>query len=179
MRITLFIICLVINTLGYAQKYSSTESTITFFSEAPIENITATNRKASSILNIQTKEVAFSVPIIEFQFEKKLMQQHFNERYMESEKYPRATFVGKLEGFDESVTTLQPVVAKGKLTIHGITRELSIHGKMQMQHETITARAMFYVALVDHKIEVPKLLWENIAETIKITVDFTYKAQKL
>lgn len=165
------------SSLSLAQKYVSTESVVSFFSEAPLENIKATNKKSASIFNLQTQEVAFSVPVSEFQFEKKLMQQHFNERYMETDKFPRATFAGKVEGFNGSITDIQSVHVIGKLTIHGVSREVTIPGTLQLQNQTAVAKAKFKVALADHKIEVPKLLWENIAEVIEVTVDFKYKAQ--
>ena len=80
-----------------AQKYVLEKSTVIFYSEATIENITAKNEKASSVLNSETTEVAFSIPIREFQFAKKLMQEHFNEKYLESEKFPKSTFSGKIK----------------------------------------------------------------------------------
>ncbi|MBL7835215.1 MAG: YceI family protein [Cyclobacteriaceae bacterium] len=161
---------------GSAQKFVAEKSVITFFSDALIEDITATNSKAVSLFNRQTGEVAFSIPIREFQFEKKLMQEHFNEKYMESEKYPKALFSGVLQNFDGSLTGVQNVKAKGKLTIHGVTREVEISGTAEVGNK-ITLKSKFPVKLADYKVEIPQLVFQNIAETVDVTIDITYKPQ--
>src|SRR5688572_32686855 len=109
----LFLFC-VMALEGTAQKYVAEKSVITFFSDALIEDISAANSKTASIFNILTGELVFSVPIREFQFEKKLMQEHFNEKYLESDKYPKATFSGKLTNLDAAQSTEQQVKVKGK-----------------------------------------------------------------
>src|SRR5688572_26549037 len=98
----LLICCLLILTGQglFAQKYIAEKSEIVFFSDAPMEDIKATNKKASSIFNTSNNEIVFSVPISEFQFAKSLMQEHFNEKYMESDKYPKSTFQGTIQNFD-------------------------------------------------------------------------------
>lgn len=161
---------------GSAQKFVAEKSVITFFSDALIEDITATNSKAVSLFNRQTGEVAFSIPIREFQFEKKLMQEHFNEKYMESEKYPKALFSGVLQNFDGSLTGVQNVKAKGKLTIHGVTREVEISGTAEVGNK-ITLKSKFPVKLADYKVKIPQVVFQNIAETVEVTVDITYKPQ--
>lgn len=161
---------------GNAQKFVAEKSVITFFSDALIEDITATNSKTVSILNKQSGELAFAVPIREFKFEKKLMQQHFNEKYMESEKYPKASFSGVLQNFDASRTGVQNVKAKGKLTIHGVTREVEIEGTADVS-DKIILKSKFPVKLADYKVEIPQLVFQNIAETVDVTVDITYKPQ--
>ena len=148
-----------------AQKYILHEGTITFFSEAAIEDIKADNKKVSSIFNISSGEIAFSIPINEFQFEKKLMQQHFNEKYMESEKYPRSTFSGKLEGFSNSTAGDQSVKAIGKLTIHGVTKAVEIPGTVNFTSDSISMKSIFIIVLADYKIKIPQLLW--LKEVIK------------
>lgn len=160
-----------------AQKYVLENGVITFFSEAAIENIAAKNEKANSILNIQTLDIAFSVPIREFQFEKKLMQEHFNEKYLESEKFPKSTFAGKISGFDNTVKGTQQVKADGKLTIHGVTTTVEISGRAEVQSDKIILKSKFIVKLSDYNIRIPQLMWQNIAEQVEVTVEFTYKPQ--
>ena len=173
-----FLFLFVITAFGAdAQKYVLEKSVVTFFSEAAIENITAKNEKTSSVLNTQTSEVAFSVPIREFQFAKKLMQEHYNEKYMESEKYPKSTFAGKMIGFSSTSTGVQQVKANGKLTIHGVTRDVEIPGTAEVQSNKILMKAKFVVKLADYNIKIPQLMWQNIAEQVEVTVDFTYKPQ--
>jgi polyisoprenoid-binding protein YceI len=160
-----------------AQKYVLEKSVIIFFSDATIEDITAENKKATSILNTQTLDIVFSVPINEFQFHKKLMQEHFNEKYMESEKFPKATFSGKMEGLNAEAKGVQQVRTKGRLLIHGVTTPVEISGTAEVQSNKIQLKAKFIVKLADYDIKIPQLMWQNIAEQVEVTVDFTYKPQ--
>ena len=157
-----------------AQRYLSDKSEVHFFSSAAIEDIEADNSKSSSAFNMETGEIVFSVPITQFQFDKALMQEHFNEKYMESDKYPKSTFSGKLEGY-ENKSGSQDATAKGKLTIHGITKDVEINGKFEIVGERVKMDSKFMVALEDYEIEIPKLLWQNIAEVIEVTIAFEYK----
>jgi polyisoprenoid-binding protein YceI len=159
---------------GMSQKYSLEKSSVVFFSEAAIENIEAINIKSASIFNATTSEIVFSIPIVEFEFEKSLMKEHFNETYLESEKYPKALFQGKLSGYSAQ-SVEQSVKAIGKLTIHGVTREVEIPGTMEMIEAKLIARSKFRIHLKDYKIKIPKLLWQNIAEDVEVTVEFIYK----
>jgi polyisoprenoid-binding protein YceI len=160
-----------------AQKYTLEKSHITFFSNAAIEDIKADNNKASGIFNGDNNEIVFSIPINEFQFNKSLMQEHFNEKYMESDKYPKATFQGKLHDFDKGKTEAQPARASGKLTIHGVTNEVEIPGTIEKQNDKWVMKAKFMVKLVDYKITIPQLLWQNIAEQVEVSADFVFKPQ--
>ncbi|MEQ9591902.1 MAG: YceI family protein [Cyclobacteriaceae bacterium] len=157
-----------------AQKFSSTKSEVSFYSEASIEDISATNKEGSSIFDLQSGEIAFIIPISAFEFEKSLMQEHFNEKYMESDKHPRATFEGIITGYSKDIATPQSVIAKGKLTIHGVTRSASVEGTLLLQGERTKVNAKFVVRLEDHKVKIPKLLWSNIAEEVEVEVDFDY-----
>ena len=174
----LFLVLLFLMSLSTsAQKYVLEKSTVIFYSEAAIENITAKNTKTTSVLNTETSEVAFSVPIREFQFAKKLMQEHFNEKYMDSEKYAKSTFAGKIIGFNSSTKGAQQVKANGKLTIHGVTTSIEIPGTAEVLSNKIVLKAKFIVKLADYNIKIPQLMWQNIAEQVEVTVDFTYKPQ--
>lgn len=172
--ITIFIF---ISTVSFSQKYIIEKAFVSFFSDAAIEDIKADNKKTSSIFNADNGEVVFSIPINEFQFEKSLMQEHFNEKYMESDKYPKSTFQGKISGFDANAKGPQQVKATGKLTIHGVTNEVEIPGTIEKQGDNISMKSKFIVKLVDYKITIPQLLWQNIAEQVEVTVDFLYKPQ--
>lgn len=167
-------LCLLISTVAEAQKYNSVKGSITFLSDAVIEDIAAENTAALAILDASSRQLAFSVPIIEFQFDKKLMQEHFNEKYMETEKYPKATFQGVLSDYSLTNTNPQVVTAKGKLTIHGVTRDIQIPGTfLADKNGSIKLQAAFVVALKDYNVKIPKLLWENIAEEVNVKIDFT------
>jgi polyisoprenoid-binding protein YceI len=160
---------------GMSQKYSLEKSSVVFFSEATIENIEATNIKSASIFNATTSEIVFSIPIAEFEFEKSLMKEHFNETYLESEKYPKALFQGKLSAYNSESAIEQQVTAIGKLTIHGVTREVQIPGIVVTMDNKLIAKSKFIIHLKDYKIKIPKLLWQNIAEDVEVTVEFIYK----
>ncbi len=163
--------------LCFAQKYFVTEGYISFYSSAPLEDIKAENRKVTSLFNSVTGDIAFSVPINQFQFEKKLMQEHFNEKYLESDKYPRSTFSGKVLGYDPSVSSIQDVLARGKLTIHGVARDVQIPGTIENKNGVLMVKSKFMIRLADYNINIPKLVWQNIAEQVEVTVDLTYKPQ--
>lgn len=105
------------------------------------------------------------------------MQEHFNEKYMESEKYPKSTFQGNITGFDPTREAVQQVQSSGKLSIHGVTRDVVIPGTIQKQGESFLLKTKFIVKLVDYKITIPQLLWQNIAEEVEVTIEFTYKPQ--
>jgi polyisoprenoid-binding protein YceI len=163
-------------TPAAAQRYVLESSTITFFSDAAIEDITASNSKTTSIIDVGGLSIAFSVPMTEFEFEKSLMKEHFNEKYLESEKYPKATFQGKLTSF-RLEPGIQNSTASGKLVIHGITRDVTIPGTVEYKDGKLILNTKFIVKLEDHKIKIPQLLWQNIAEQVEVTANLTYKPQ--
>ena len=160
---------------GMTQKFISEKSTIMFFSKATIEDIAAKNEKSMAMLDMTSGEVAFSVPVKEFVFEKSLMQEHFNEKYMETEKYPKATFQGKLVGLTAGASGTQAVRAQGKLTLHGVTRDVDVPGTLEVKDDRVTMNAKFVVTLEDYNVKRPQVLWKNIAESVEVTVDFTLK----
>ena len=175
-RILSFVLILLFHFDGFSQKrFFSEKSNITFFSEGVIEEIKASNTKVTSILDLQSGEVAYLLSPKDFQFEKKLMQVHFNEKYMESEKFPRSTFKGKIQGHDPSGTTVQQVKAVGQLSIHGVTRDVTIPGTLQIAGNTVTLKAKFMVKLIDYNIKVPQIVWQNIAQEVEVSVYFSYR----
>jgi polyisoprenoid-binding protein YceI len=160
-----------------AQKYSTEKTFVSFYSHATIEDITAENTKAVGAFNSATGDVAFSIPIKEFQFAKSLMQEHFNEKYMDTEKFPKSTFQGKVTGYDANASGMQNVKSNGKLTIHGETKEVEIPGTIEKQGDKLIMKSKFIVKLEDYKIAIPQLMWQNIAEQVEVTVDFSLKPQ--
>lgn len=176
MRIALFIILIFVTESLIAQRYKSVEGSITFFSDATIEDITATNKKGISIFDAGNGEIAFLVTISDFDFDKSLMKEHFNEKYMESDKYPKATFKGSILGYDSNVKGDQEVTARGALTIHGQTKNINTTGVISFSDSHLTMTASFMVELEDYNIKIPKLLWQNIAERVEVTIKYTYQA---
>ena len=172
-----FVFTFLSTSVVLAQKYLIEKSYIKFFSDAAIEDITAENKKAAGIFNSATGEIVFSIPISEFQFAKSLMQEHFNEKYMESDKYPKSTFQGTVQGFDMNSKEIQSAKATGKLTIHGVTKDVEIPGTIEKQNDKLQFKSKFIVKLADYKIEIPQLLWQNIAEQVEVTAEFLFKPQ--
>ncbi len=166
--------CILLTSSSFCQKYSTEKSKVTFFSDAAIEDITATITKAISIFNIESGEIAFSIPVKEFEFAKSLMKEHFNEKYMETEKFPKATFQGTIQGYQLNVTGQQAAKANGKLSIHGITKEVEVQGTVDIGKETVHLQSKFKVKLDDYGVPRPQLLWQNIAEEVEVTIDFTF-----
>lgn len=162
-------------TQAEAQRYRLNSSEISFYSSAPLEDIEAHNKQAQSIFDVETREIAFIVPIKGFQFKKSLMQEHFNENFMESDQYPTAKFEGKLKGFQSDVSGKQKVTAEGKLTIHGVTHNVDVLGEVVVANPQIQMNAKFPVKLADYQIEIPKVVFFNIAEVVDVTVNFTYE----
>ena len=106
--------------------YSSNKSDVSFFSKTPLQDIDAKNTRANSIINLSNRELVVRIPVSSFQFKNKLMQEHFNENYLESEKFPYATFKGKIIGFDAKKLSTSKVAfdIEGDLTIHGVTKKV-------------------------------------------------------
>jgi hypothetical protein len=155
-------------------RFTVQKSKVAFFSDGVIEDIEAVNDKVTSIFDSQKGDIAFLVRVKDFQFEKKLMQVHFNEKFMESEKFPKSTFVGLVSGFDPSKQGSQPVMATGKLFIHGVAKDVKIPGTLEWRGANLALRATFKVKLDDYNITIPQIVWQNIAEEVEINLDFEY-----
>ena len=173
-KLLIYSIALFFINSVYAQKYKSDKSAVTFYSVAPIENIESTNIKSQSMLDISNQNIVFSIPIDGFELEKALMQEHFNEKYMETEKFPKSTFSGKFDGFDINKEGNQEVKAKGKLTIHGVTKTIKVSGNMKFEENRIVLTCTFKVKLDDYEIARPQVLWQNIAEVVDVKLLFEY-----
>ena len=171
----LLIILLLLAHSGLAQKYISTTGTIKFYSEELLEDITAINKDVKSIFDSESGQIVFSVIITGFDFEKSLMQEHFNEKYLESEKYPKATFKGTITGYQAN-TKNPDIEAEGELEIHGVKQMIKVRGSLDFIGEKLRIYTVFMVKLVDYKIKVPKLMFQKIAEEIEVTLDIEYKA---
>ena len=161
-----------------AQKYKSTTGNIKFYSEELLEDITAINKDVKSIFDSESGQIVFSVTITGFEFGKSLMQEHFNEKYLESDIYPKATFKGTITGYElNKLNKLNPdVVAEGELEIHGVKNKIKVQGSLDFIGEKLIIRTVFIVKLVDYEITVPKLMFQKIAEEIEVTLDIEYKA---
>ena len=159
-------------------KYISKDGYIKFYSHTVIEDITADNNEVAGIIDTETGEVLINVKMTAFQFEKRLMQEHFNENYVESEKFPKAVFKGKIVN-NESVKYgsqgYYSVQVEGEMTIHGETNTVKSDGTIEVTAEGIVAKTKFMLNPEDYSIKIPKLVRKNIAEEMEITVDMAFK----
>ncbi|MGB1075718.1 MAG: YceI family protein [Flavobacteriales bacterium] len=171
-RIFGFALILSFAANGSAQKLITRNASVHFFSSTPMENIEAQSNGMSAILDISNGQVAFQVPIRSFHFENALMEEHFNENYMESELHPKATFSGRLLDWDIhafSAGEPVPVVAQGDFNCHGISDERKVSGTLSKQDDgRWTIEANFEVSTSVHGIPIPKVVRENIAEVIQV-----------
>lgn len=154
-------------------RYSTATGQITFFSSAPLEDIEALNSKVAALFEMRTGELAFSLLMRDFQFKNTLMQEHFNENYAESEKYPRARFTGKLLTMPDEAQLHngpQPVYVEGFLTIHGVKRKVRVPGTLQLRDNSLVVTSKFNIAPADYKIKIPALVRNNIAKSIDVSV---------
>lgn len=179
MKIALLIIVLTFPftslTETGSQLFVSKSIKTTIFSEAPLENIEATSTTGVSVLNIETREIQFNIPIRSFNFPKKKMQEHFNENYMESDKYPHAKFKGKInQGSDLLTPGSYNVSVTGDFEVHGVSQKRTISGTLKVAENSISIYSKFDVRCADHKIKIPQLVFRNIAETIRVTVSGSF-----
>jgi polyisoprenoid-binding protein YceI len=161
--------------IGHAQKFKSISSSIIFYSEAPMEDIEARNVDGKSAIDMAKGEVVFSIPIKSFDFDKSLMQEHFNENYLESDKYPSATFRGSISGFKTDNVEKQKATAKGVMTIHGVDQDISVDGELLLNDNEVEINAKFPIKLEDYEIKIPKVVFYKIAEVVEVTVKFNYE----
>ena len=181
LKLVLFASVLFFSFSANAQKYFTRSGSITFSSNAPLEKIEASNQKATSVLDIRSGKMEFAVLIKAFQFEKALMQEHFNENYMESDKFPKAKFKGAIADItsvDFSKDGDYPVKVKGELTIHGVTKEVEAEGTFNIKEGNIAAKSIFKIAVADYGIKIPKVVRDNIAKIVEINVSTQYELFK-
>ncbi|MDB5120352.1 MAG: YceI family protein [Sphingobacteriales bacterium] len=149
------------------------------YSEAPLENIAAISKKGISVYNIEKGEIQFNIPIKSLKFKKSLMEEHFNENYMESDKYPFAKFKGKVnQAIDLSKNGEYPVTVSGDLDVHGVKKQRTINGTIKVNNGSISVFSKFDVLCKDHDIKIPQLVFQKIAETIQVTISGNYNPYK-
>ena len=159
-----------------AQIFLASKTEINFYSATPVEDIKAKNINATSILNTANNEIVFKVPNSGFKFDNSLMEEHFNENYMETPKFPTSEFKGKInEAIDYKQDGTYDVTATGKMKIHGKEIDKTYKGKIIIKGNDISVDAKFDVSLKEHDIKVPKLVIKNIAENIETTIHAEYK----
>lgn len=172
--ITILCCFLLVTVSNSQERYLTKNGAINFFSKAAIEDITADNNQVLSIIDATKGKMAISILMKSFLFEKALMQEHFNENYVESDKYPKATFKGDILNFDAINETASIAKVKGILTIHGVSKETTIEANMVKTPDAILVEGEFMINLADFDVEIPAVVAKNIAKNIKVTFNFNH-----
>lgn len=161
----------------YADTYACQKGMVHFFSATAMENIDATTNSAICVLNTKTKKVFCKLKQSSFTFKDKLMREHFNENYMESDKFPVAQLdMVIVEDIDFTKDGTYDITLKGTLEMHGVKKEREIKGKLIIKNgQPVSATAEFMVKLADHGIKIPSIVGANIAEDVKTNVEFAFE----
>ena len=159
--------------------YACKNAKVSIYSSAPVEDIEASSTAGVSVYNSATGELDFSLPIRSIHFPKALMEEHFNEDYMESDKFPKATFKGKIqEQVDLTKDGSYPITVNGEFIAHGVKQGRTINGTLKINNGILTMTSEFMVRCADHHIVIPQVVFHNIAESIRIRIAATYSLYK-
>ena len=159
------------------QKYMTKNGFIGFYSHTPMEDIKADNNQVVGVLDISTGEMVFQALIKSFHFDRALMEEHFNENYMESEKFPKSLFKGKitnLASIDFSKTGTYDVTVEGDLTIRDVTNKISTKGTIEVVNGGINANSKFNIVPEDYKITIPGVVRDKFDKSMAVTVTMKY-----
>ena len=179
--ISIFLFSFLMHTVTSQDNLYFTENgSIDFTSDAPLELITAASGQLAGILKLDDRTFSFSIPMSSFEgFNSSLQRTHFNENYLETEKYPKSTFNGKIiEEVDFSQTGEIRVRAKGKMKIHGVELDRIIRCALNISAAKISITSSFTVLLEDHDIKVPSIVQQKIAEEIQVEMEATITPMK-
>lgn len=160
-------------------NYKTSKGEIEFNASTPLEDIHAVNKEVNAILKPENGDFASVLLMKDFKFKRSLMQEHFNENYVESETYPKAYLTGNIKNFNPEELTSSPkeYPIHGKLTIHGVTKAFSTKATLSKSSGGIKMISGFIVKPEEYKIEVPKLLFKKIAQEVQVDVTFTMAEQ--
>jgi hypothetical protein len=174
------VILLTLALLGITasgQKFMTKSGYIGFNSHTPVEDIKADNNQVAGVIDTSTGELVFQVLVKSFHFEKALMEEHFNENYMESDKFPKSSFKGKITNLAD-VNFAKPgkydVTVEGDLNMHDVTNKVSVKGTIEVVDGGITANSKFNIVPEDYKINIPGVVRDHIAKTLELTVTMKY-----
>lgn len=177
-NLSLLSLLLLLASTSFAQgKLLAKNSHVGFFSHTTIEDIKADNNQASSILDTQSGEIVINILMKSFKFERALMEEHFNENYVESDKFPKSVFKGKISNIatvDFNKEGSYPVEIEGEMTIHGSTKAFKTKGSIDIKEGKIVGKSKFQLNPQDYNIVYPGVVKEKFAENFDITVELNY-----
>jgi polyisoprenoid-binding protein YceI len=181
MKKILFATLIIASTNMQAQKYFTKTGTISFSASSPLEKIEAVNKSIACLIDTKTGSIDFIVQIKSFIFKQQLMQEHFNENYMESETFPKASFKGtvtNLSAINFAKDGEYPTLVAGKLTIHGVAKEVKSTGTITITKGKPSMKSNFNITLADYKVDIPGAVKDKISKEAKINVICTLDAMK-
>ncbi|MEI8225711.1 MAG: YceI family protein [Bacteroidota bacterium] len=176
-RLTVMFFLLNIAFAVNAQKYMTKNGYIGFFSHTPMEDIKGDNYQVAGVLDISTGDMVFQALIKSFHFDRALMEEHFNENYMESDKFPKSSFKGKITNLSSvnfSKNGFYDVIVEGDLTIRDATNKISTKGTVEVVTGGINASSKFNIVPENYKINIPGVVREKISENLEVTVSMKY-----
>lgn len=179
---TVFLISIATFQSQAQDKFFTKSGNISFLSKSPLESIEANHKSVTCVLDIKTGNMQFAVLMKGFEFEKALMQEHFNENYVESQKFPKGEFKGLVTNnadINYAEDGSYTVQVKGKLTIHGETNDVEANGKIVIKEGKVYTSSSFTILLSDYKIEIPKIVKDNISYNVKIEVNCSLEPLKM
>ncbi len=173
----LFLVLLVSSACVFGQdKYIAKNAYISFFSSTPMENILGESNEVVTILDASNGKVVFQALMTTFHFKRALMEEHFNENYMESSKFPKGKFEGIIVGFNKGMLTslVSNIQITGQLSLHGIEKTITVQGTIGLENGKLVATSKFQIVPEDFNIEIPSLVRDKIAKKMDVTVKVNY-----
>ena len=164
---------------AYSQLYMTRTGFIGFYSKTSLEDIRAESHQVYAVIDAGKKNLAFAVLLKGFVFTKELMQEHFNENYVESDKYPKASFNGSFTGdFTPGKDGIYSVTVKGSLSLHNVTRPVDVPATLEVKGGQVVGKAVFAVKPEDYQINIPSLVRDKIAKEMTIHVEVNCNPSK-
>jgi polyisoprenoid-binding protein YceI len=176
-KLVVFITLALISVVALPQKYMTKNGFISFYSHTPLEEIRADNNQVAGIIDVATNEMVFQVLMKSFHFDRALMEEHFNENYIESDKFPKASFKGSITGpagTDLKKEGTYEVTVSGDMTIHGVTKPLTTQGTIMVTADAMKGSSKFTLTPEDYDISIPGVVREKIASQVEVTVEMNY-----
>lgn len=175
--VSLFFLCILVS--GNTQTLITRNGYVGFFSKTPFEDIKAENHQANAVIDFNKKNIAVALLVKSFLFRKELMQEHFNENYAESDKYPKATFSGKYNGeINQLKNGLYNVSVNGSVTFHGVTKNIQVPAVMEVKGDKLFCKSNFQLLPSDFNIVIPALVKDKIAKQIDVSILLEYNLTK-
>ncbi|WP_312765353.1 YceI family protein [Epilithonimonas sp.] len=170
-----FISMILTSNFVFAQKYSTKTGKITFEASVPLfEDVYAENNNSTAILNADTGDIASLAMVNGFTFKSNLMQEHFNENYAESAKFPKTSFKGKIQNFNKSDLSAKPkaYTISGTLNFHGVDNAVQSTASVYLKDDKVVVQGKFVAKTADYKVKIPKMVAAKVAENVNVNYNF-------